>query len=155
MDHVYSNSASMTDIRLTPAERIILANEYRILSKVDPENADHYTRNEEILKEGYAEHYGHLEELFSDELPPEQTELVRDIITMYDEIWVGFQGLSDQEKEEIGEKNIQFPGFHGNSESALLHYAKFRMATLWSGVFFNLWDRTRNPRHTRSDFRAI
>jgi uncharacterized protein YfbU (UPF0304 family) len=129
---------------LSLKERILLANQYRLLAKLDPDVAALYQRNEEILRNGYRDHYKALEDTFSDELSAERTNWVNDIVTMYDEIWTGFQALNPEDQTEIGASNIRFEGFHGNSESDLLCYAKFRMRRLWGTLFQNLWDGERS-----------
>ena len=47
----------MTDIKFTRVERLLLANQYKILERLDPDEADYYTRHRIALERGYEGDY--------------------------------------------------------------------------------------------------
>ena len=56
------------DITLTLKERLLLANQYLILEKLYPDEAEHYAELRKVVERGYALEYIDLVEQFSEEL---------------------------------------------------------------------------------------
>jgi len=106
---------------LDKIERVVLANQYAILAKLDPKNAEHYAKNQKILEEGYSLFYS--EVLSSDEVKYERCEYVMNILNMYRALDRSYNELTD--KSGIDPKAIRFFGFDGNNESDLLSFAGF------------------------------
>lgn len=111
-------------MKLTKVERLVLANQYLILSKLSPENAEEYNRVREALEYGYETAY---QDAFAarlvDELSVDECMLVIHAMDMYQGIQVAYGRLED--KARIEEQSTLFPGFDGNHETAYMTYARF------------------------------
>ncbi|MBV9521483.1 MAG: YfbU family protein, partial [Alphaproteobacteria bacterium] len=65
-------------MKLSKIDRIILSNQYRILERLDPTNAEIYAANCRVLESGYELNYQSLDERFADGLNSDQcNELVQ------------------------------------------------------------------------------
>ena len=53
------------DLQPTLEQRLILINQYKILEKLYPEEAETYSQHREILEEGYTLHYNDLIKVIS------------------------------------------------------------------------------------------
>jgi uncharacterized protein YfbU (UPF0304 family) len=121
---------------LTQLERLQLVNQYAILEKLDPENADHWAECKQILREGYTLLYHKIFDPIWDELSREDCKYVMDVLDMYHALKLSFERL--QEKEGIKVNEVKFPGFSGNEESHLLCFArKLKTEGRWQSVLEN------------------
>jgi len=111
----------MGDQPLDKIERRVLANQYAILEKLDPDNAAFYAKNQKILEEGYSMFYS--EVLPSDEVKYNRCQYVTDILNLYRALDRSYNELDD--KSGIDPDDIRFDGFDGNNESDLLSFAEF------------------------------
>lgn len=69
----------MPNETLTRVERTLLRNQYAILEKLDPENADRYARLRQIVERGYTIFYS--DALVEEgELTPEDCRYVMDVL---------------------------------------------------------------------------
>ncbi len=59
----------------------------------------------------------------SSDFGEENTNLVLNILGLYDAIQVSYKNLSEEDKNKISESSITFPGFDGNNESAFMAFA--------------------------------
>lgn len=107
-------------INLTNGERLILINQYLILEKLYPEEATYYSRNREILENGYTLHYSDLSEGITEEMSEQQQREILDILSMYRVLYFSVKERAN--KEQFKNKKIYFPGFDGNSEVSQLGY---------------------------------
>lgn len=109
-------------------QRLLLANQFELLSKMDKENKHDYEKKVEILKEGYEIHYDEFiwDEL-CDQLPKEDSQFVLDVLNMYRDINFSISNLDSNDQEKIESNNIFFQGFDYNDpkEAKLAFYAKF------------------------------
>lgn len=112
-------------MEINESERLILLNQYKILSVLNPEEADTYEINMEILERGYKLHYNELNQMLSSEIPEEETSEVLDILNMYRLLFYSVKGYADKGDPDFKNKHIVFPGFDGNNEATQLGYAKF------------------------------
>lgn len=103
--------------------RLSLANQYKILAKLYPEEAEHYNHCETVLRRGFVNHYSDLTEWIDDEMPTTESRHVLDVLQMFSDLSVSYHELSD--KDGIDPHDIRFPGFDGNEESAHLDYATY------------------------------
>jgi uncharacterized protein len=111
-------------MELTLKERLLLANQYLILEKLYPNEADRYAQFRKALQNGYVQAYGELTQWFSeDELSTEECRKVMDILDMYRVMRAAHARLSD--RAAITEHDVTFPGFDGNNESKHFSYAKY------------------------------
>lgn len=112
-------------MNLSKFERLLLINQYEILSRLDPENNDIYARNIEILEQGYKAHYSDFVEWMSDDIPEEVTNEALDILNMYRELKFSYLDLDEKEKKKVDEKELKFRGFDGNNEGVYMNYVRF------------------------------
>ena len=111
-------------MELNKFERLLLMNQYRILSLLDQSNADHYNKLRDALENGYVASYQ--DDLFAgilDGLSVEQCAFVREVMNMYGALQRSYDALDD--KQGIEEERTKFPGFDSDYELAHLGYARF------------------------------
>ena len=111
-------------MELNKFERLLLMNQYRILSLLDQSNADHYNKLRDALENGYVASYR--DDLFAgirDGLSVEQCAFVVEVMNMYDALQRSYDALDD--KQGIEEERTKFPGFESDYELAHLGYARF------------------------------
>lgn len=114
----------MDELTLDLKDRMILVNQFRILEKVDPDNADGYRRAIEILENGYELDYGSIDGLLNREtVSVAVCREVYDILDMYRRLVDSYAKLDD--KTGIEEREVKFPGFDGNNEGEHLSYGRF------------------------------
>ena len=98
-------------IQLTTVERLILANQFRILEHLD--QSEDWARLRKIVEEGYALQY--------DDLSRE----VWDILNMFSMMKRAYENLPPEERKEIQEYVVRFSGFDGNNEPERVRYTRF------------------------------
>jgi uncharacterized protein YfbU (UPF0304 family) len=111
-------------VELNKFERLLLMNQYRILSLLDQSNADHYDKLRDALENGYVASYQ--DDLFAgilEGLSVEQSAFVVEVMSMYDALQRCYDALDD--KTGIEEERTKFPGFDSDFELAQLGYARF------------------------------
>lgn len=111
------------DLQPTLEQRLILINQYKILEKLYPEEAETYSQHREILEEGYTLHYNDLIQVISEDIPENLLREVLDILDMYRGLY--FAVASREKSPEYKNKQIYFPGFDGNEEVKHLKYTLF------------------------------
>lgn len=113
----------MDENKLSQKDRLILVNQFKILEKLYPEEAEYYLEKREILEQGYellyTDVFGELYERFSEE----ECREVLDILDLYRVITFSYRDLED--KSEIEEYKVRFAGFDGNNECKQLAFAEF------------------------------
>ena len=105
----------------TKNERLILANQYRILELIDEQEREAHKMAREILENGYVKEYADLTLGLSPEFPPEQAEEVGEIFAMHADLRYNYDRLEN--KEGINLDLLRFWGFDGNNESTYHRYA--------------------------------
>lgn len=118
------------EIKLTPLERLMLANQYRILTKVDPEYATFYRLDEkiDILEGGYEGQYGFVLGSFPENsLSPDDCRLVQDVLAM-SSIIMDLKGTSNVDFGDFEQVE-----FDANNEGDFLSYAEFLLKYNGSG----------------------
>ena len=109
-------------------ERLIIANQFKILEKLYPEEAEYYAAHRKALESGYKLHYAEIAENFFDEMSEEECREVIDILDMYRSLTFSFNRLPD--KTGIAESEIHFDGFDGNDETRQYLYAQYFIVDL-------------------------
>ena len=109
----------MAQIELTDIERLLLANQYEILGHLTKD--DGYSRMAENLRDGHKWLYEQHATRISDNLPSEDVDHVLTILGIYSDLKASYTKLND--KSGVDEHLVNFPGFDGNNESELLHFA--------------------------------
>lgn len=111
-------------MKLTRSERWILANQFKILAKLSPNEAESYEKALIIIERGYVEQYEWLaERIVETEMSEMKCKDVLNILDMFDALRVGYETLAD--KTDVDEAWIKFPGFDENSEGDYYNYASF------------------------------
>lgn len=112
-------------MELSRLDRVILANQYTILQAIDSENAEHYEQALQVLKGGYELEYEAYIAciVYPDTMPYDECVLVIDVMDMYMAMQRSYDKLED--KSEIKEGKLDFPGFDGNHETRYMSYAEF------------------------------
>ena len=116
-----------SNVEMTDIERLSLINQFLILEKLYPEEADYYEKNRIALKQGYKAHYKTIFEHLWDEMSEESTKEVLDILEMHRAITWSVADLA--KNNEIKSKYV-FRGFDGNEESEQLSYCHYFIVNL-------------------------
>lgn len=111
-------------MKLSLTERIILYNQYKILSKLDQESSDHYNQHCTILECGYELLYDQLKEPFdATGLTRDECREVMDILDMFRSISNALKRLPSDSK--VQKSSLKFHGFDGNEEGMRYPFAVF------------------------------
>ena len=102
-------------MELSRTERLLLANQFKILGLLEPDESDYYDQAKEILENGYEAHYdGLFQNIDEDTLTAEQCGEVTEILNMFRDINHGLSKLDD--KSDIWMHKATFDGFDFNDE---------------------------------------
>jgi uncharacterized protein YfbU (UPF0304 family) len=110
-------------MELSKIERLQLINQFLILEKLYPEEASYYEQHRIALEQGFALHYRWIVENVWDDLSESECRKVLDSLELYRAIQHSYQTLND--KGDLTDTKVRFPGFDGNNESHHLAYAKY------------------------------
>ncbi|MEN8913014.1 MAG: YfbU family protein [Polaribacter sp.] len=108
---------------LTITERQILANQFRILSRLENET-EHYEKKAEIVENGFTGQYGEVFEVDQEEMEYNYCIETHDILNMFRYISNAIQNLTKKEKESLDLNKLTFEGFDGNNDEHY-HYTSF------------------------------
>ncbi|WP_428773665.1 YfbU family protein [Vibrio sp.] len=111
-------------MEMTNAQRLILSNQYQLMSKLDPENAAKYQRLQTIVERGYALQMRELDKHFGSLSEAECREII-DIMEMYHAMQESHKMLSEQDGNQVDIRRLQFLGFDIATEAHLVHYVRF------------------------------
>lgn len=105
--------------KLAEVERLILANQYRLLSALNKKDAEyyHYANKILILESGFEDHYHEIFGMLSDPPPPALCANVDAIMNLFDAIYESTKGKPPEQ--------LRFLGFDSNTETEALKYAEF------------------------------
>ena len=113
---------------LSIKERLIIANQLKILEKLYPEEAKGYSEHRKAIEHGFKLHYSWLTECLHEEMPEAESREVLDILAMYSAITFSYKKAED--KEGLEESKIKFHGFDGNNEGNQFGYALYFIVDL-------------------------
>lgn len=110
--------------KLTDTERLILANQYKILSKLSDNDyeRDYNQQLSDNLLSGHKWLYEDHFQIISDDLADEDSDLVVETLSLYTTLRNNYDNLDD--KAVIDEHKITFLGFDGNNERELMTFTK-------------------------------
>jgi len=137
----------MTDKKLTKVERLILLNQYKILSKLDSD-ADFYESNIEILESGYEYDYDSLfGAIDEDPVPVETCRETIEILNMFRRFDHLLYNITDEQKTEMGDdiKKLKFQGFDANNDK---HYFYTKFMINKQGKWDELHDKYLNSHNS-------
>ncbi|CCN83692.1 conserved hypothetical protein [Vibrio nigripulchritudo SFn27] len=111
-------------MEMTNAQRLILSNQYYLMSQMDPDNSAKYQRLQTIVERGYElqmqelnKEYGCLDET--------QCREVLEIMEMYHAMQESNKMLADLDREQVDQRRLNFLGFDIASEAQLVNYVRF------------------------------
>lgn len=109
--------------KLDVKDRLILINQYKILAKLEPNDANYYKELIEILENGYEIFYSLLDQWIDEEMPRDKSRFVLDILDLYRAL----EDLKRKTKDErlLAHSHGNFRGFDGNNESDYLGFTRF------------------------------
>ncbi|WED20788.1 YfbU family protein [Vibrio sp. JC009] len=111
-------------MEMTNAQRLILSNQYYLMSQMNPENAAKYRRLQTIVERGYGLQMRELDKQFGEITEDECREIIN-IMEMFHAMQESNRMLSDEERSKVDQRRLQFLGFDIASESQLVHYVRF------------------------------
>ena len=113
-------------MEMTNAQRLILSNQYKMMTMLDPDNAERYRRLQTIIERGYGLQMRELDRDFG-QLPEETCRTVIDSMGMYHARRVSRENLKGQ--QTIDERRVTFLGFDAATEARYLGYVRFMVNT--------------------------
>ena len=111
-------------MEMTNAQRLILSNQYYLMSQMDPENYAKYQRLQTIVERGYELQMRELNKEFGCLTEAECREII-DIMEMYHAMQESNKMLEEDERKEVDQRRLQFLGFDIASEAQIVHYVRF------------------------------
>lgn len=134
---------------MTNENRLILINQFEILSAQFPDQAEEYTRNITMLKNGFPNEYNSIFSELIDETSMDIIREVNEIITMFRYIRNAKDTLTEEELEQNQEQliKITFRGFDGNHDD---HYFYFKDLVERADDFIDLNNWATNS-HSQAD----
>ncbi|NAW97201.1 YfbU family protein [Vibrio sp. V23_P3S9T160] len=111
-------------MEMTNAQRLILSNQYFLMSQMDPNNAKKYKRLQTIVERGYELQMRELNKEFGCLTEAECREVI-DIMEMYHAMQESHKMLSDAESKNVDQRRLHFLGFDIAKESQRVHYVRF------------------------------
>jgi len=107
---------------LSVAQRGQLVNQFRILEKLDPDNATEYQEKAEILANGYTIQYGEVFSEIDEEMDIAECKYVYDVLNLFRVLIQSYEALED--KQGLTLDDVRFKGFDGNNESKRFAFAR-------------------------------
>lgn len=111
-------------MEMTNAQRLILSNQYYLMSQMDPENSAKYQRLQTIVERGYELQMRELNKEFGCLTEAECREII-DIMEMYHAMQESNKMLAEDERKDVDQRRLQFLGFDIASEAQIVHYVRF------------------------------
>ncbi|WP_394144285.1 YfbU family protein [Vibrio atypicus] len=111
-------------MEMTNAQRLILSNQYSLMSQMDPENAAKYKRLQTIVERGYELQMSELNKDFGRLSEAECREVI-DTMEMYHAMQESNKMLSEEERKDVDQRRLIFLGFDAASEAQLVNYVRF------------------------------
>lgn len=108
-------------MRLDKYQRLTLANQYLILEKLYPSEAEYYRNHRVAFENGFEAHYSWATEHILEPLSPENSRFVLDVLAMYSSIYFS---VKNTESFDFNSR-YRFDGFDGNEETKFLIYCRY------------------------------
>ena len=109
-------------MEMTNAQRLILSNQYKMMTMLDPDNAERYRRQQTIVERGYGLQMRELDREFG-ELSEETCRIVINIMELHHAMHVSWTNLKD--RSALDERRLAFLGFDAATEARYLGYVRF------------------------------
>lgn len=114
----------MERIKLSKTERLILANQYIILRKLDTHSTAEFDGIIDALINGYPYIYNDYFSYVNDNIDEDIESKVVHVLSMFRSLYASYQQLSDDDKNKIDESEVVFSGFDGNNEASYYAFTK-------------------------------
>jgi uncharacterized protein YfbU (UPF0304 family) len=116
-------------MKLDEKDRLILINQYRILTLLDPEHTDEYEERLEILRSGYEVFYDSLDESLCKNMPKNEGQFVLDLLSLY-RIVEKHKNDNPDDIDVTNHRMATFNGFDGNYETEYMGFVRFLINNL-------------------------
>lgn len=115
------------NLELSLKERLLLANQYQILSRIAGNDLEAGMYNELaiIFTNGYVRDYEDSIELFSDELSNEECKFVIDVLELYRDLYWSWE-KSIEIQNNIRKQDVLFKGFDLNDSVQVKYYSYYQ-----------------------------
>lgn len=113
-------------MEMTHAQRLILSNQYKMMTMLDPDNIERYRRLQTIVERGFGLQMRELDRDFG-MLTEETCRTIINIMEMHHALQVSFSNLADT--NGVDPRRIEFLGFDAATESRYLSYVRFMVNT--------------------------
>lgn len=114
---------------LSKKERIIIANQLKILEKLYPDEAKYYADHRKAIEYGFKLHYSWVaEQIDDDEMSEEECKEVLNVLDMHRAITFSYNQIKDKTKLTLD--NIRFRGYDGNNETRQFSYTNYFITDL-------------------------
>ncbi|RQW63264.1 YfbU family protein [Vibrio viridaestus] len=124
-------------MEMTNAQRLILSNQYYLMSQLDPENSKKYKRLQTIVERGYELNMKEMNKDFGC-LHDDECKEILDILEMYHAMQESHKNLPAEQQLNVDVRRLQFLGFDLSSEPQLVNYVRFLID---SEGMYNQFDR--------------
>ena len=111
-------------MEMTHAQRLILSNQYKMMTMMDPDNAERYRRYQTIIERGYGLQLRELDRDF-DEMSEETCRTIINIMEMYHALQVSRENLKSPEMPDARR------GSHGFNSQTPMWEKYQRMLAVW------------------------
>ncbi len=111
-------------MEMTNAQRLILSNQYILMSQLDPENSAKYKRLQKIVERGYELQMCELNKEFGC-LSEAQCREVIDIMEMYHAMQESHRMLDEESRKDVDTRRLNFLGYDIATEGQLVNYVRF------------------------------
>lgn len=113
------------EMKLSPAQRLIVYNQLEILKKLDSDNEDEYELKQNIVYRGHSYFYGELGDFVTAE-SEDETKEVMETLQMFRVIGNAIRRLKEEGTElNFDEESLRFKGYDGNEETNFYSIANF------------------------------
>ncbi len=113
-------------MEMTNAQRLILSNQYKMMTMLDPDNAERYRRKQTIIERGFGLQLRELDRDFG-ELCEDTCRTIINVMEMYHALQVSHENL--KESAGVDPRRMQFLGFDAATEARYLSYVRFMVNT--------------------------
>lgn len=107
---------------MTNAQRLILSNQYQVMTLLDPKNAERYRRLRTIIERGYGLQMREFDHEFGD-LSEDICRIIINMMEMHHALQVSW--INVPQKPDISERRLAFLGFDAVTEARYLGYVRF------------------------------
>ncbi len=97
-------------MEMSNAQRLILSNQYNLMSQLDPSNAAKYKRLQTIVERGYELQMRELNKDFGCLSEAECREII-DVMEMYHAMQESYNMLDTEDRNKVDQRRLQFLGF--------------------------------------------